>query len=199
VRCDEIGFKPPSTDNHMGLSLKLLLKGSRTRLAVGKEDIDRTLKRFHALIDGHYDGIDIKWEPSTGNGILLGTVRLATGRGQPFALLLRSEGEFLVIRCISPVGLVDPERTMEQISESVATRRVRLGALMGRDEKSYDLTVEDDVMLRDTRYDTARVTMLIRRVTEQADILEDTHLPGEDRGMKVFSEDLGQEGNHDNE
>ena len=54
-------------------------------------------------------------------------------------------------------------------------------------------------MLRDTRYDTARVTMLIRRVTEQADILEDTHLPGEDRGMKVFSEDLGQEGNHDNE
>ena len=175
------------------------LKGSRTRLAVGKEDIDRTLNRFHALIDGHYDGIDIKWEPSTGNGILLGTVRLATGRGQPFALLLRSEGEFLVIRCISPVGLVDPERTMEQISESVATRRVRLGALMGRDEKSYDLTVEDDVMLRDTRYDTARVTMLIRRVTEQADILEDTHLPGEDRGMKVFSEDLGQEGNHDEE
>mgnify|MGYP007001735394 CR=1 FL=1 len=29
VRCDEIGFKPPSTDNHMGLSLKLLSESER--------------------------------------------------------------------------------------------------------------------------------------------------------------------------
>jgi len=175
------------------------LKGSRLRLAVEKDDIDRTLNRFHALTDGHYDGLDIEWEPSTGNGTLLGTVRLATGRVQPFALLLRSEGEFLVTRCISPVGQVDPERMVEEISESVTARRVRLGALMGRDERSYDLTVEDDVVLRDPRCDTARVTMLIRRVTEQADILEGIHLPNDDRDMKVFREDLGQEGNHDNE
>ncbi len=175
------------------------LKGTRTRLAVDKEDVDRTLRRFHALRNGHYEALDIGWEPSTGNGTLLGTVMRATGRGQPFALLLRSEGEFLVTRCISPVGQVDPERTMEQISESVATRRVRLGAIMGRDERSYDLTVEDDVVLRDASCDIARVTMLIRRVVEHADILEGIHLPDDDRKMRVFKEDLGQEGSHEDE
>jgi len=63
-----------------------------------------------------------------------------------------------------------------------------------RDEGSYDLTVEDDVLLVDPRHDIARVAMLLKRAAEEADTLEQLHLPSLDQPLDVFEVDLKQEG-----
>ena len=84
---------------------------------------------------------------------------------------------------------------MEAIAESISARRVRLGAILSRDERSYDLTVEEDVLLGNRETDAIRVGMLLARVAEQADTLEQVHLPGLDQPLEVFEDDLKEEGN----
>ena len=42
--------------------------------------------------------------------------------------------------------------------------------------------------------DKARVIALLKRVAEEADRLEQIHLPGADRGLDLFVEDLRKEG-----
>src|SRR5262249_10084516 len=106
-----------------------------------------------------YASLTIKWELSLGNGTLLGTVKLATGRIQPFALLLRSDGERIVVRCVSPVGRVELEETMSAVADSVLTCQVRIGAIVGRDEVSYDLTVEEAFLLPPPRTHNSRINM----------------------------------------
>ena len=61
-------------------------------------------------------------------------------------------------------------------------------------EKSYNLTVQEDVVLAHRAHDAARVTALLKRVAEEADRLELIHLPDADRPLEVFAEDLRQEG-----
>jgi hypothetical protein len=150
--------------------------------------------RFQKLAGAEYPGLAIQWEPPSRTGALLGTVKLATGRIQPFALVLKSKGEWLLIRCVSPVGLVDPEAMMAALEESSRARCVRIGAIIGRDEGSYDLTVEEDVLLAEPEHDVSRVTLLLQRVVEQADALEQIHLPSLDQTLDVFEADLKNEG-----
>src|SRR6185436_18306565 len=95
------------------------------------------LKRLEALTKTSLDGLDIHWERSPRNGTLLGTVKLTTGRIQPFSLTLKSEGDRLVLRCISPVGKVGPEEAMALIEESARKTSARVGAIVGQDEISY--------------------------------------------------------------
>ena len=73
-------------------------------------------------------------------------------------------------------------------------RHVRLGAIIGRDDASYDLTVEEDVLLEKPQHDVARVGLLLRRVADQADELEQIHLPSLDQPLDVFETDLEKEG-----
>jgi hypothetical protein len=173
------------------------LRGERLTLATDAETVADSLDRFERLQGAAYPGLQIGWEPSSRNGTLLGTVTLTTGRVQPFALLLKSEGERLVIRCVSPVGRVEPEATMIAVEESVRNRRVRLGAILGREDAQYDLSVEDDVLLADPSQDVARTMILLNRVVEQADILEQIHLPPLDQPMASFESDLKREGGPD--
>ena len=111
------------------------------------------MDRFERLAEAEYAAPAITWGPSSRNGMLLGTAKLSTGRIQPLALLLRSDGERLVVRCVSPVGRVGPEDTMLAVEKSALMRHVRVGAIIGRDEASYDLTVEEDVVLGDPAHD----------------------------------------------
>ena len=99
-----------------------------------------------------------------------------------------------MIRCVSPVGRVDPKSTMSAVEESARSRHVRLGAILGKDDAQYDLTVEDDVLLGDLSEDSARVGALLRRVLEQSDILEQIHLPLLDQRLTAFESDLKREG-----
>ncbi|MBI4263394.1 MAG: hypothetical protein HY657_03375 [Acidobacteria bacterium] len=170
------------------------LQGGTRTLATDAGTAAGVLARFERLSGVEYTGLSIEWEPSLRNGILLGTVRLSTGRIQPFGLLLKSDGEMLLVRCVSPVGLVDPGSTMQAVEESARLRHVRIGAIVGRDEASYDLTVEEDVLLAHPEHDVSRVAILLRRVADQADSLEQIHLPSLDQPLDAFEADLKQEG-----
>jgi hypothetical protein len=169
------------------------LHGGRKALAVEPSVAVTLADRFERLAVAEYD-LPITWEPSTRNGMLLGTAVLSTGRIQPFALLLGSDGERPVIRCVSPVGVVGPEDTMYAVEKSALMRHARIGAIVGHDDASYDLTVEEDVLLGAPEHDVSRVSLLLRRVANEADELEQTHLPGRDQMLEVFEADLRAEG-----
>lgn len=162
-------------------------------LAVEESVSERALSRFRALAGLAIEGAKVTWEPLKDDAVLLGSTTLATGRVQPFALTLRSDGEHLVVRCISPVGRVDPGGIMAKLAESGSSLRTRLGAILTQDERSYDLSVEDDVLLGAEPHDRARVAMLVRRVVDDADSLEQIYLPTLDQPLEVFEKDLEQE------
>ena len=63
--------------------------------------------------------------PSTLAGQLLGTMRLESGRIQPFTLVLDSLGHRALLRCISPVGVVELNDLQEEIVASAAASRLR--------------------------------------------------------------------------
>ena len=170
------------------------LPGGQRALATNDDMVATVLHRFEQLSGQKYPGLEIKWEPPLRNGTLLGTVTLVNGRIQPFALVLQSDGERLVVRCVSPVGLVDFESAIPAVLESVRTRHVRIGVIRGREEALYNLTVEDDVLLADPSQDVARVTILLHRVVKQSDTLEQILLPLLDQPLAAFVSDLKHEG-----
>jgi hypothetical protein len=173
---------------------KWALQGSRLPLAADARTAAAVLARFEQLNGADYTGLVVDWELSPGNGTLLGTVKLTSGRIQPFALVLKSDEGQLAIRCVSPVGLVDPGETMEAVEESTRAHAVRVGAIVGRDEGTYDLTVEEDVLLASPEFDVSRVGTLLRRVAAEADALEQVHLPTLDQPLELFEADLKNEG-----
>jgi hypothetical protein len=173
---------------------KWALDGGQRALASDDAKITAICERFERLGQMQCKDLSIKWEPPSRRGILLGTVRLATGRIQPIALILKSEGERLVVRCVSPVGLVDLESLAPTVEYSVRMRSARIGAITGRDEALYDLTVEEDVLLSEEKHDFERVALLLQRVVEEADALEQIHLPSLDQSLDVFEGDLRREG-----
>ncbi len=88
-----------------------------------------------------------------------------------------------------------PELVQDEVVDSVVRQRVRVGAIQTDEERSYDLTVEGDVLLADDpATDAARIATLIRRVVEPADRLEDEHLEGQDEVLATFRAELGSEG-----
>ncbi len=170
------------------------LEGHVKELASCADDAIAVEARFMALAQSPLPGVQVSWEAEAPRGSLFGTVHLATRR-QPFALRLQSLGERLLVRCVSPIGRVGPEQTHDQILESVGRRSVRIGAIATTEqEHTYDLTVEDDVMLGDdAATDGQRVAMLLTRVAEEADALEQHHLPGQDEALAVFRAQLEEE------
>lgn len=170
------------------------LEGSGRPLATNEGEALAIAERFTGFALNDYPGLDVEWPVSQPPGVLLGTVRLPNRRVQPFALSLRSEAERLIVRCVSPIGRVTPKDAMPVVEDSARTRRVRLGVIVGREDASYDLTVEDDVVLGDPLHDAVRVGMLLKRVADQADALEQVHLPSQDQKLAAFEQDLRHEG-----
>jgi hypothetical protein len=83
---------------------------------------------------------------------------------------------------------------MEAVEASTRARPVRVGAIVGREEGTYDLTVEEDVLLVAPDHDVTRVGTLLRRVAAEADALEQIHLPSLDQPLELFEADLKREG-----
>jgi Type III restriction enzyme, res subunit/Helicase conserved C-terminal domain len=178
-----------SCERHLG--------GEHLNLEVGPDYVEDAQRRFLRLRDAHLEGLRIDWEPTVSSGRLLGTAKLGR-RIQPFTLLLKSIAGRLLVRCISPVGRVSPEDNLETIQSTVAQKFVRIGAIRTAEDKTYDLTVEEDVLLgvSDTD-DFIRIAALIRRVVEQADLQEQAYLPGLDEALNTFASQLGQEGRNE--
>jgi hypothetical protein len=164
-------------------------------LAVQPDQAERIRARFRALGIEPLPGVDVTWAPNPPRGALLGTAKLRDGRQQPFTLLLRSDRGRPLVRCVSPIGRTDPESDADAIAERAARTNARIGAILTPEERSYDLTIEEDVLLAEQAHDRNRVATLVRRVTEQADRMEREHFEdGRDQGLDVFERDLAKEG-----
>ena len=80
----------------------------------------------------------------------------------------------------------------------MANKFVHIGAIITSEEKTYNLTVEEDVLLRkEDVHDTKRVAALIRRVVEQANLEEQMGLPGLDEPVHDFVTQTGKEDVHE--
>ena len=167
-------------------------------LAVDEQVADRAIARFHKLRHTLDLGPRLSWAPDGGDGRLLGTMKLRNGRGQPFTLLLRSKPNGrLVVRCISPVGRVEIKNASWEIADLADRSSCRIGVILTENEKSYDLTVEDDVLLADESHDVGRVALLFSRILTFADKLEREHFGSTvDHPLQDFEDDLRREGIH---
>lgn len=174
-----------------------LLRGATTKPAVS-DAIGRALKdRLNRLSSVDIPGCEVRWEADAADGTLLGTATLGR-RIQPFVLIANQYASHLRIRCISPVGRVYPESVQDDLEEEAWRLGARLVAVLTEQERTYDLTVEEDVLLgSNVADDAARVGLLLRRVVEQADLLEQDQLPGLDQELRKFREDLVSEAVHD--
>jgi hypothetical protein len=172
-------------------------KGTRHTLAVQETWSATIHERLARLAVPSLGGLSITWSELPPPGALLGTATLPNGRVQPFTLLQRSEQGHIVLRCVSPIGRTDPQDDPETIIQSAMALSCRVGAILTREERTYDLTVEDDVLLGKAADDAARVGLLVRRVTTQADAMEqDQFDDGRDAAIDVFVSDLRKEAHH---
>ena len=166
-----------------------LLAGPAVPLAVGPDSEQIALGRFRALERLTTDG-RIEWRPPTAPNALVGT--LLGDRQQSFTLLLQSVEGHLGVRCVSPVGRVDPRADVERIASEARTLRVRVGAVYDGRFEQYDLTAEGDVLLGEPSSDAARVRWLVATVAAAADRLEEVLLEI-DRDPAAFHDDLAKE------
>jgi hypothetical protein len=171
-----------------------LLAGDVKALAVSPEAAAGAATRFADLQHGLTVCLRVDWSPMDVQGRLMGTMKLPDGRIQPFTLLVDSLDGRLIVRCVSPVGDVQLDSMREAIEDSVSRNRVRLGAIPGLEPGSYNLTVQEDVLLGRPEYDVTRVAAILVRVAKYADQMEMTHLPGYDRPLESFAHDLRREG-----
>lgn len=173
------------------------LTGDGTGPAVGPGFAAELTDRFARLSASPLPGIDVVWHPESTRGVLLGTARLGD-RVQPFTIFLKSLGAIPLVRCISPVGRVGLMEIQEStLASKVPKGGIKIGAIVTSEERTYDLTVEGDVLLATRPEDDAsRVGMLISRVVTAADALEQEFLPGQDEVLDTFHHDLAKEADH---
>jgi hypothetical protein len=89
------------------------------------------------------------------------------------------------------VGIDVDDETVENL---VASSSARIGAIPAGDgDRTYNLTVEDDVLLADRSTDAARVGPMLSRVVASADRLEQTELPGNDASLASFQPHIQEE------
>ncbi len=172
------------------------LDGQDRPLAVDETLAAQQLERFNTVARGALPDLPVDWERNQpGDGTLLGTVVFADGRQQPFSLQLEPEGSHLLVRCVSPIGRIGTEGQWADLARWSAGIPVRLGTIEARGG-SYDVTVEEDVLLTTPTYDPPWIAALIRRVTTLADALEREHLPERDRLLKEFRTELERDVRH---
>lgn len=145
--------------------------------------------RFEALADParRWPGFEVLWETNTPDSGLRGTAQLASGRVQPFLLLLRSLGEHVLVRCVSPIASVAQDQDLEHFADRARRAPVNVAEVRDDRRKLLHLSAEAEVLLVAERDDHARVSWLVRRVVEGADELEraldeDLDLGAEDAG-----------------
>lgn len=178
------------------------LQGVRTAPACDPQQIEAMIRRFQALRRrlGNVPGFQMEQiEPGeAGRQRLFGTVFLAhkdgTSRQQPFGLWLHAFEGRPLIRCISPVGRVCTEYKIDDILSREGLANLRLGAVESdREDRSYDLTAEDDTLLgSDEECDAERVCQMILRAAMQADNVE-LRLLACDKDLTFFHNDLKHE------
>ncbi|MFJ6154542.1 helicase-related protein [Micromonospora profundi] len=172
------------------------LNGEDRPLAVDGTIAVSQLDRFNLLAHPALPGLTVEWERNQpARGTHLGTVVFIGGRQQPFSMQLEREGSHLLVHCVSPIGRINNLEQWDDLANWSAGIPTRLGTVEVRGG-SYDVTVEEDVLLTMPEHDSSRVAALIRRVTTLADGLEREHLPERDRLLNEFRTELERDVRH---
>jgi len=170
-----------------------MISGPNSALAVEPGWIDAIIRNFHSLCSGFEDK-QVTWETSDHPQQQLGTVHFPT-RQQPFKVMLRAFHGQPIVHFISPIGKIDDVGATVTWLEPEPF--VRLVAIPAAEEKSYNVTVEADMLLHDDlTIDQQRFNHLLGKVTRMADQLENDGLDGRDEPMKTFRRDLTTEHSH---
>ncbi len=103
-----------------------------------------------------------------------------------------------MIRCVSPLGRTEPDANPDLTAAGATAIPSRIGAILTKEELTYDLTAEDDVRLGPPEQDITRVGLLIRRVAAHADFMERERLQdGRDAALPAFEGGLRKEGEYE--
>ena len=171
-----------------------LLRGDVQKLAVGIEEAEDIESRFNKLKDIISEIGDVEWEGYSVPGVLYGTAK-SGDRQQPFRLELGSIDARPLVRCISPIGLLEVNESLNIIQKMAQKTPVRICASLQNDsEQRCELTVEDDVILGcGSNDDLVRVSGMIRRIVYQADQMEKALFEEDDMQMTDFRDKFDQE------
>jgi Type III restriction enzyme, res subunit/Helicase conserved C-terminal domain len=156
------------------------LHGTARTLAATEEYTRSCLNRFRRLSEVSLPAVDVRWEKTTKPWRRFGVITVRE-REHPFRLTLSSFEGWLCLRCVSPLCQVSEEDDKEAVEDSLRKHAGRVGAIQSVDDFTFDLTVEDDVLLpRDPSNDVIRLASLLNRVAETADRLAQLQVPGRD-------------------
>ncbi|MBA2539980.1 MAG: DEAD/DEAH box helicase family protein [Deltaproteobacteria bacterium] len=171
-----------------------LLRGEIKALEVDASHYLTVLERFERALAAV---ADVKWEESTRRGVRLGTMAVGA-RKQPVGLFVRSFGRLPMVRCISPIGLITSDHEIDPqhvLFARARAERVRIGAIAGDEQNTYNFTVEGDVLLVDPSCDTSRISGLVANVARRADEFELALLEA-DEPLSSFATELATEDPH---
>lgn len=178
------------------------------------EDPERLINAARSLLQAFRQEIGsvirVKWENHYGQDALFGTVFIDGDRlllptdnrspgtqgirQQPIALHLRHarfDGS-LLLHAISPVGILSqPEEMLSRLREQ-KLRGAKFCEVETKDNESYSLTVEGDILFETEQTQLDEVVDLIKRVSLAADITERKKLE-DDLAFCEFREDLERE------
>ena len=153
--------------------------------AIGQDVADGLLKRFERFASVCLTGLTVNWDSGTAPGTLLGTAQIGM-RKQPFRLQLSSHGTRAVVRCRSHIGVIKQERLLD-FAAAVAHVPIRVSGEVNDDDGSCDAYIEEVLVLPDSdATDAERIAWVVLRVSEAADLLERTHLIGQDEDLAAL-------------
>lgn len=100
-----------------------------------------------------------------------------------------------MVRCVSPIGTIRMDAwSAQRIATFSHERLSRVAFLVNERMKTYDVTVEGDVLPGDWDSWAGRVGLLILSVTHAADRVE-KELLKIDQSVEIFADDLEEEVN----
>ena len=174
------------------------LHGETTELAVEHAGAEAIETRFKTLKDRMKSVINAVWEDSLIPNRLYGTAVLGE-RKHPFRLELGFIESRPLVRCLSPIGRIEGLEDLETVQQYVRNNPLRIGAVVTDDsELKADLTLEADVILGESEADDPkRVGEMVRRVTHEADRIENVLRGNDELGVPDILDNLDQESGAD--
>jgi len=167
-----------------------MLDGEERPLEVSMGDSRRLVARVERIRKALEVERRYQLAPPTQPGVILGTIAVGK-RWQPFTVFPRSIDGQMLLRCVSPVGILESLKRREIASEATVGGTRLCTAYDSRFDE-YDFTVEADVMLVSAETDMLRVRWLIGKVVKAAERLEERFIR-DDQLLDAFREALKTE------
>lgn len=165
----------------------------KSALALKPDEVDAIIKRFCVIRDELASKLGVRWEPVDYDSKYLGIVD-CDGHGQAMALMLETDPTGPILRCSSPVGMVESSDVVDEVMRHTADCDARISVVFGKERTHIDLFVEDDVTLVNPRYDFERARLLVDRVLRTAAVIEERLESDEIHSLQEFAADLAEKG-----